>query len=357
MDFIDELRSFSTRALKLKDIVATEEATKNSLILPFFQLLGYDVFNPLEFIPEFTADVGTKKGEKVDFAIMLNEEPAILIEAKWAGATLEKHDSQLFRYFGTTTAKFGILTNGIFYKFYTDLNEQNKMDLEPFLEFSVLDIPENLVPEIKRFSKATLDIEAATIAASELKYTNLLKSFIHAQRSNPSDNFAKFMIGEVYKGRITQPTLERFRPVIKRALNQYIGDAINYTLKSAIKNQTEADESQKADEVEVPEEIRSTINTTQEELEAFGVIKGLLHDIIDPTKLSHKDTEYYFGVLYDNKTTKWICRLKLDGKKKTIIFPPIVEPPYDKETRHTLVSINDLYAFKDVLALSAKRFV
>ena len=212
MDFIDELRSFSTRALKLKDIVATEEATKNSLILPFFQLLGYDVFNPLEFIPEFTADVGTKKGEKVDFAIMLNEEPAILIEAKWAGATLEKHDSQLFRYFGTTTAKFGILTNGIFYKFYTDLNEQNKMDLEPFLEFSVLDIPENLVPEIKRFSKATLDIEAATIAASELKYTNLLKSFIHAQRSNPSDNFAKFMIGEVYKGRITQPTLERFRP-------------------------------------------------------------------------------------------------------------------------------------------------
>lgn len=95
--------------------------------MPFFSLLGYDVFDPHEFIPEFTADVGIKKGEKVDYAITKDGKPIILIEAKWCGDNLEKHGSQLFRYFGTTSAKFGILTNGIIYKFYTDLDESNKM--------------------------------------------------------------------------------------------------------------------------------------------------------------------------------------------------------------------------------------
>ena len=183
MDFIDELRQFSSRVEKIKDVITTEEATKNSLILPFFQLLGYDVFNPLEFVPEYTADVGTKKGEKVDYAIIVDDEPAILIEAKWCGEPLDKHDSQLFRYFGTTSAKFGILTNGVVYKFYTDLNEPNKMDLDPFLVFNILDIQENIVSEVKRFAKATLDIDAAFNAASELKFTNLIKGFVHATLS------------------------------------------------------------------------------------------------------------------------------------------------------------------------------
>lgn len=173
MDFIDELRQFSSRVEKIKGVITTEEATKNSLILPFFQLLGYDVFNPLEFVPEYTADVGTKKGEKVDYAIVINDEPVILVEAKWCGEPLDKHDSQLFRYFGTTSAKFGILTNGVIYKFYTDLNEPNKMDLDPFLVFNVLDIQDNIVSEVKRFAKATLDIDAAFNAASELKFTNI----------------------------------------------------------------------------------------------------------------------------------------------------------------------------------------
>lgn len=157
MDFIDELRQFSKRVESLKDLLPTEEATKNALILPFFQMLGYDVFNPLEFMPEFTADVGIKKGEKVDYAILLDNKPAILIEAKWCGEALDKHDSQLFRYFGTTEAKFGILTNGIVYKFYTDLDEPNKMDLSPFLEFNLLDLNDSVVQEIKRFCKERID--------------------------------------------------------------------------------------------------------------------------------------------------------------------------------------------------------
>ena len=104
MDFIDQLKQFAKRAESLKDTVETEEATKTALIMPFFSMLGYDVFNPQEFVPEFTADVGIKKGEKVDYAIVKDGSPVILVECKASSESLDKHDSQLFRYFGTTTA-------------------------------------------------------------------------------------------------------------------------------------------------------------------------------------------------------------------------------------------------------------
>ncbi len=156
MDFLDALKQFSARVGMLKDGIETEEATKMSLIVPFFQLLGYDVFNPTEFCPEYTADVGIKKGEKVDYAIILDKSPAILIECKWSGQCLDKHSSQLFRYFGTTKAKFGILTNGITYQFFTDLDEPNKMDLTPFLEFNILEFTENVANEEKNFTKTPL---------------------------------------------------------------------------------------------------------------------------------------------------------------------------------------------------------
>ena len=121
MEFLEKLKNFSNRIEHLKGNIQTEEATKTSIILPFFQLLGYDVFNPLEFVPEYTADVGIKKGEKVDYAIMINNEPLILIEAKPINTELSvKHMSQLIRYFSVTKAKFGILTNGIIYQFYSD---------------------------------------------------------------------------------------------------------------------------------------------------------------------------------------------------------------------------------------------
>jgi len=169
MDFIDDLRNFASRAQKIKDAIATEDATKTSLIMPFFQMMGYDIFNPMEFVPEFTADVGIKKAEKVDYAVCFDGNPVILIECKKCGEVLDKHSSQLFRYFGTTTAKFAILTGGIIYKFFTDLNEQNKMDLEPFLVFNILDVPEHVVQELRRFAKEVLDVEAACLAAVELK--------------------------------------------------------------------------------------------------------------------------------------------------------------------------------------------
>ena len=200
MDFIDEIKQFSKRVDSLKDNLPTEEATKTSLIMPFFSLLGYDVFNPEEFMPEFTADVGIKKGEKVDYAILSNGEPVILIEAKWVKEELHKHDSQLFRYFGTSKAKFAILTNGIIYKFYTDLEEPNKMDEKPFLEINILDIKETQVNELKKFKKSAFDIEQIMNTASQLKYSNEFKNIFAKDLQNPSDDLVRYFLSGAYSG-------------------------------------------------------------------------------------------------------------------------------------------------------------
>ena len=114
MDLIERMREISNDAPRRLEHIKTEEATKNAFVMPFIQALGYNVFDPTEVVPEFTADIGTKKSEKVDYAIIQGGQPIILIEAKSATADLnEEHASQLFRYFSVTEARIGILTNGL----------------------------------------------------------------------------------------------------------------------------------------------------------------------------------------------------------------------------------------------------
>ena len=177
MEFNDSIKQFSERVEGLKGTISTEEGTKMSLIVPLFQLLGYDVFNPTEFCPEYVADVGIKKGEKVDYAILESGKPVILIECKSCTDSLDKHSSQLFRYFGTTSAKFGILTNGITYRFYTDLEESNKMDLVPFLEVDILNLKDSAISELKKFCKGNFDRDKIFSTAEELKYSSMIKGF------------------------------------------------------------------------------------------------------------------------------------------------------------------------------------
>ena len=356
MDFIDELRQFSKRVLKIKEVILTEEATKNSLVLPFFQLLGYDIFNPLEFVPEFTADVGVKKGEKVDYAIIIDDAPAILIEAKWCGDTLDNHTSQLFRYFGTTPAKFGILTNGIEYKFFTDLNEPNKMDLDPFLVFNLLDMNEGVIPELKRFAKKTLDISGAFSAASELKYMGKIKSLLNALRTDPSDNFVKYLMSEIYTGRATTKAIDEFRPIIKRGFVQYINDAISDTLKTAMKGQSETSRSDVElvpdEEVDNQGDIdRSPM--TVEEMEAFAIVKAILRDIIDVNRLTWQHTKDYLVILFDGNSRKRICRFWFNKEQKFITTPDENKKP----VRHDISTLNDIYKYADFVRAVCNRYL
>lgn len=352
MDFIDSLKQFSKRVETLSPEIQTEEATKMSLIVPFFQLLGYDIFNPLEFCPEYTADVGIKKGEKVDYAILQEEKPIILIECKWCGEILDKHGSQLFRYFGTTSAKFGILTNGIIYKFYTDLEEPNKMDLCPFLEINLLDMKESLLNELRKFCKTTFDKDDIFSTASELKYSNLIKELLKTEMENPSDEFVRFVLSHIYDGQKKQTVVDKFQGIVKKSMNAFINELVNQKISSALTTNEEKIADGVECELKETDINESKIVTTQEELEVYYIVRGMLVGVADPEQITYRDTESYFGILYADNNRKPICRVNLDTKQKQLLIPD------ENKTfkRHYINKTSDVYAFKDELLEVIKRY-
>lgn len=342
MEFEEKIKEFIERVEKLKKSISTEEATKTSLIMPFFSLLGYDVFNPNEFIPEYIADVGIKKGEKVDYAIAISGELTILIEAKSINENLQKHDSQLFRYFGTTDAKIAILTNGIKYKFYTDLEETNKMDTTPFLEVNILDLKENDVTELKKFSKENFDINMIINSASNLKYASSIEKMLSEEFANPSDEFIKLILNKGIYDRVkTQSVIDKYRPILKKSINYYINSLVNQKLQNALNNSN----------VEVSEEAtpefsqEDGIVTTNEELESYYIVKSILSEFVNPNELYYKDTYSYFGILYENKVTKWICRVYIKENIKFVIIPD----ENKNEVRYEINEMIDIYKLKDKL--------
>ena len=364
MDFIDQLKQFSKRVETIKDTIQTEEATKTAIIMPFFAMLGYDVFNPHEFVPEFTADVGIKKGEKVDYAIMQDGEPVILIECKSVSENLAKHDSQLFRYFGTSKAKFAILTNGIIYRFYTDLEDKNKMDKDPFLNINILDIRESQVPELKKFCKSGFDVDAIFSTASDLKYVHEFKRIFTAQLESPSDEFTRLFLQGCYSGQKTQAVIEKFRPTLHKALNEAISEMMNDKIKSALggaggsisisePKPAETAPAQAPAPAAEPEKRVPNIVTTEQELEAYFIVKNLLHDIVDYDDITYKDTESYFSILYRGNTRKWICRVRLTDSVQMLIIPTADK----KEIKYSLDNIYDIQQHHDELAEVLKRYM
>jgi len=349
MDFKDEIKQFGDRVEKLKSQIHTEEATKNAFIMPFIKALGYDVFNPLEVVPEYIADIGIKKGEKVDYAIMKDGEPAILVECKHWGESLDPHNSQLFRYFHTTKAKFGLLSNGIIYRFYTDLIEPNKMDEKPFFEFNVADIKDNQIEELKKFHKSYFDVGNIQNTASELKYMNELKALINVEFQSPSDAFVRHFAKQLYQGMLTSKLIEQFTIITKRSIQQYINDLITERLKSALKKENEEEHSQPSvqknnDEKESSKED-SKIVTTQEEIEAYLIVKTILRQKVKPDRIAYRDAQSYFAILLDDNNRKTICRLYLNGAKRYIgLFDE-----NKKETRTEILTVDDIFLYGEQL--------
>lgn len=355
MDFSDQIKQFAKRVQAIKDTILTEEATKTAIIMPFFAMLGYDVFNPQEFVPEFVADVGIKKGEKVDYAIMRDGQPSILIECKSITEKLEKHDSQLFRYFGTTTAKFAILTNGLTYRFYTDLDNSNKMDSAPFLSVDILSVKDSQLPQLQKFYKSEFDVDSIFNAASELRYLSEFKSTLSAELESPSDDFVRFFLQSCYSAPKTQIVIERFRPLVKKALAEYINENMKEKIKTALDAETEpapAPVSVPVEEQAAPPADENKIVTTEEELEAYFIVKTILSDLVPFQDLTYKDTESYMGVLYKGNRNKWICRFQL-GETKSLLLPT----PDKKKERINIESIYDIFNYSDKLHEVAKRCI
>lgn len=349
MDFKDSIKQLSDRVLKLRDNILTEEATKNAFIMPFINALGYDVFNPLEVVPEMTCDIAMKKGEKIDYAIMKDGEPVLLIECKHWAQDLNLHDNQLIRYFNVSKAKFGLLTNGILYRFYTDLIEPNKMDEKPFLEVDITDLKDNQIEELKKFHKSYFDVENVLSSASELKYTGELKAIIAKEFAAPSPDFVRYFAKQVYDGVITAKILDQFTSLTKKSISTYINDLISERLKSALKTETDVENKEnQEDSIEREEALQddNKIVTTEEEIESYMVVKSILRPVVDISRVVYRDAQTYFAILLDDNNRKPICRMYFNSVTKKYIA---TFDENKKETKHEINSLDDIYKYSQQL--------
>lgn len=351
MDFIDQIKALASRIPTLRENILTEEAAKNALVMPMINTLGYNVFDPAEVIPEFTADHGTKKGEKVDYAIFKDGKPIILIECKPMNSDLNNaHASQLFRYFTVTEAKVGILTNGIIYRFYSDLEAANKMDEKPFLEIDLLNMKEPLVEELKRFKKERFDIDELTSVANELKYTKEIKQILLDELNNPSEAFVKFFAKQVYDGILTPTLREKFTDLTKSAFSQFIYDRISERLKIAMVDV--ASVSKEEIPIEAPAEQNADIVTTEDEKEACYIVKAILHENTDLDRVFIRDAKSYCAILLDDNNRKPICRLYFNTKQKYVgIFDENRE-----EVKHPINNLSEVYNLSNELKNVVRRF-
>ena len=361
MEFEELLSAMALKVKNQKDAIQTEEATKNAFIMPFIStILGYDVFNPLEVVPEFTADVGIKKGEKIDYAIMRDGEVQMLIECKKSTEPLKiENASQLYRYFAVTNARIAVLTNGQIYEFYTDLDAPNRMDAKPFLVLDLLDIDETLIPELRKLTKDMFDLESIVNAASELKYVGQIKRTIAAQFREPEDDWIRFFTTRVFDGAYTQRAREQFTPLVTKAMKQFLNDQVNDRLKTALGTSsfsaTSVDTSSGAvtsKPVAQGDLDRDTeIETTLEELEGYQIVKAISCSEVKPQRVVHRDSKSYFAILLDDNNRKPIARLHFNGKSKKYLG---LFDADKNETRHEIDSLDDIYAYAEQIRAAVK---
>ena len=335
MEFVEKINQLKDRALGLKDSLQTEEATKNALIMPFLNALGYDVFNPLEVVPEYIADSRLKKDEKVDYAIMKDGKPIILIECKKVEndkLDIKKHAGQLFKYFTASKAKFIILTNGIVYKFFSDIEEINILDKDPFFTFNLLEFKENQLETLSEFCKENFDLEKAYSNAGDLKYIKQFEEVIENEYRTPSDDFVRYLISKsgVCDGRITDKVIEKHKSTTVEAFNLFMSKVMKTSLDFSLTAKQEEKQN------------KNEVVTTLEELEGYAIIKSMLNGIIDLNRVTYRDNASYCNVLLDDNIRKTICRLYFNRSQKYIAFLDDA-----KEVKTPISGVNDIFQFTE----------
>ncbi len=358
MSFSEKIQALASRIPDVLGHLETEEATKNALIMPFIAALGYDVFDPKEVIPEFTADVGTKKGEKVDYAIMRGGEIVMLVECKKASLSLESVDmGQLYRYFSVTKVRIAVITNGVEYQFFSDLEEPNKMDPRPFLDLDLRAINEHLLAEVSKLSKDKFDLEKMLTSATELKFTGAVKKILGAQLETPEEELVRFFFTKANpSGRFVASAKETYTPLVRKALQQFINERVNDRLRSALERE---DFQPKEEVVDAETETGGTestgedgIVTTEEEIEGFHIVKAIVAKVVEPGRVSYRDTKTYMGVLLDENSRKALCRLWFNRKQKYIgLFDE-----NKNEQREPIDHLQGIYEHSERLRATALRY-
>ncbi|EJK82232.1 restriction endonuclease [Agrobacterium rhizogenes] len=317
MSFKEEVAELSKRAVSAQNIALTEEATKNALVMPFLRTLGFDVFDPTQIVPEFVADVGLKKGEKVDYAVKINDKIEFILEAKAVSANLSQAQySQLYRYFSTTDCSIAILTNGIQIWFFTDLDAPNKLDSNPFFKFDLFDYDDNDLKELEKFHKEKFSIDDIKSSASTLKRMKATISCIEAQFNDPDDEFVRLISKEIYDGKLTAGVVAEFKPIIKRAFEDLVRQKIQKRLSAAFNENVNIPTIKDVDSVTQINDDGDGIETTQEEIDGFNIVRAIAAELADVSRIVMRDQKSYCGINFDDNNRKPIVRLHFNSKTK-----------------------------------------
>ena len=342
--------ALAAKVRELKPIIETEEATKTAFIIPFIStVLGYDVTDPREVIPEYTADIGIKKGEKVDFAIKSGNDFRFLIECKKVGEPLRlDHANQLVRYFNVTDTEFAILTNGEVYEFYAQLDAANRMDEKPFMTIDLSNIDARVFPHLEMCTKTHFDSETIAASAEQLRYISEIRKVLSAQLKEPDSDWVKQIAARVTSRRMTAQNLEIFTKLITTAQAQFLKDEANRRLRSA-QDYEEIVSPQKEEPVETnePEALEPSdgIITTDTEIQGFGIIRAICCSEVPINDITMRDAKSYCAILCQDNNRKPLARLFFDRK-----IPRIGIFNEDREMEvFDLNAIEDIYNYSDLL--------
>jgi hypothetical protein len=319
MAFPDAIRTLANQIEERKSRVQTEEAVKQALILPFLSVLGFDIYNPDELVPEFRAG-WAKQAEKIDYAVLIGKRLAIFVEAKGLNETLVNYDPQLAKYFNSTPeVKFCIITNGVQYRFFTDLQEPNLLDKKPFFEFNFEDFTEGDVQVLERFRKDVFNIEGLVGYAEDLVFLSVLKNQFMALLHQPSDDFIRFAVraSQLASTNVTQKVVDRFRPLVKESISSAILEIVGQSFRPS---PSVAERPEPEPEEQAPETNSSgRIETTPEELAAFEIVRQAVSPHVpEPEKVVYNDSINYFTVRYAN-TFGWFARFFIQNKDKKAV--------------------------------------
>lgn len=354
-DFFEKVEGIAKRSTAAERQALTEEATKTAVILPLLQCLGFDVFNLDEVTPEFVADVGTKKGEKVDFAVKIDGRVEMLVEAKPINCKLgEVQFNQLFRYFHATEARLALLTNGKEIWFFSDTEEQNKMDAEPFFKFDLQKFDKAQVDELARFQKHCFSIDTIIEAASNLKYVKSAAAYLKRQLVEPEEEFIRLVGKKIHPGVLTKTVQEQIRPSIQSAFDQIIRDRIQESLNITLSDSSIALKAPSAQVAQQEIESEDALETTDEELEGYMIIRAILARHMPVDRVFLRDAKSYCAILMDDNNRKPICRLYFNSPttKNVGLF--------DAEKNETKIRVDgpvDLYRFIDQIEAAARSYL
>jgi hypothetical protein len=301
---------------RVKDLAehvrGNEQATKQSLIGPLFTLLGYDLTDPRECIPEYRVDFGRDRSVKpIDWAFVQSGQPIFFVEAKEVGKRLAGYDEQLADYFAKAPeAKLGILTNGVNWRFFTDVVNMNVMDREPFLKWDVLSEEEPPYDFLTVLQKSQYNAELIRAFAKRKRAQNLLVEELN-RLLEPSSEFVKLAIANIETRKLTENVVESWKPVLANAINEWAKQrALTVVLNDPSSSRVAGSE---------PQAAQNKIETTKEELDGFAIAQRLL----GPDRpVAFEDTTAYFKVHLAEKTSWVVCRFYF-GRRRLFMSVPL----------------------------------